>query len=113
MRKPTLPVQSKLSKAAREKRKPLPPADLMGAKHDSIILPAEIRAWAVGPVKEMREALEWISNGWKYGEVECKTVGYIPEREEGHHCPACWMYHAKKLAAKALHDSSVPRKEAE
>jgi hypothetical protein len=106
VRKPTLPVQSKLSKAAREKRKPLPPADLMGAKHDSIILPAEIRAWAVGPVKEMREALEFVKAGWLNMEPECKTVGYGPPRVGHNHCLSCWYHAARSKAAKALHDSS-------
>lgn len=52
--------------------------------------------------EKLRAALEWIANGFLYGHPECKTVGYIPERPEGQHCPSCWLYHAETLARSAL-----------
>jgi hypothetical protein len=56
--------------------------------------------------EKFRAALEWIAKGFLHGEPECKTVGYLPPRAEGQHCPSCWLYHAKALAQSALGNSS-------
>ncbi len=53
-------------------------------------------------LRPLFEALEWIAKGYQYGMPECKTVGHIPPRPEGQHCPSCWLYHAQGIAINAL-----------